>query len=141
MAEARQKEKTLASRSVTNASANDGWISLYGSLRGLARIHIWRAEIAHFRTQNLAYRKTGTEWEILGELALRLLHKDEARDAFQRCVDVKFSAKAYLRLLEIYTEAKDVQRSLWTAIRLTAITTDGIWKEVSQAQWLRVCSN
>jgi hypothetical protein len=35
-------------------------------------------------------------------------------------VDVKFSAKAYLRLLEMYTEARDVQRSLWTAIRLTA---------------------
>lgn len=81
---------------------------------------IWRAEIAHYRNQNLPYRKTGTEWEILGELALRLHHKDEAKDAFQRCVDAKFSAKAYLRLLEMYTELKDVQRSLWTALRLTA---------------------
>ncbi|KAK0528443.1 bud site selection protein [Tilletia horrida] len=81
---------------------------------------IWRAEVAHYRAQNLAYRKTGTEWEILGELALRLHHSAEARDAFQRCVETKFSAKALLRLLEIYTDAKDVQRSLWTAIRLTA---------------------
>ncbi|CAD6892515.1 unnamed protein product [Tilletia controversa] len=81
---------------------------------------IWRAEVAHYRSQNLAYRKTGTEWEILGELALRLHHSVEARDAFQRCVETKFSAKALLRLLEIYTDAKDVQRSLWTAIRLTA---------------------
>ncbi|SPO24172.1 related to BCH1 - Protein involved in transport at the trans-Golgi [Ustilago trichophora] len=121
MAEARQKEKN-AGFSFRDKRLCERWLDnlfmvLYEDLRVYT---IWRAEIAHFRTQNLAYRKTGTEWEILGELALRLLHKDEARDAFQRCVDVKFSAKAYLRLLEIYTEARDVQRSLWTAIRLTA---------------------
>ncbi|EPQ29697.1 uncharacterized protein PFL1_02917 [Pseudozyma flocculosa PF-1] len=81
---------------------------------------IWRAEIAHYRTQTLPYRKTGTEWEILGELALRLNHQEEGKEAFQRCVDAKFSAKAYLRLLGIYTEQRDVQRSLWTALRLTA---------------------
>ncbi|SJX65012.1 related to BCH1-Protein involved in transport at the trans-Golgi [Sporisorium reilianum f. sp. reilianum] len=121
MAEARQKEKNMGF-SFRDKRLCERWLDnlfmvLYEDLRVYT---IWRAEIAHFRTQNLAYRKTGTEWEILGELALRLLHKDEARDAFQRCVDVKFSAKAYLRLLEIYTEARDVQRSLWTAIRLTA---------------------
>lgn len=121
MAEARQKEKNTGF-SFRDKRLCERWLDnlfmvLYEDLRVYT---IWRAEIAHFRAQNLAYRKTGTEWEILGELALRLLHKDEARDAFQRCVDVKFSAKAYLRLLEIYTEAKDVQRSLWTAIRLTA---------------------
>ncbi|KAN0059672.1 bud site selection protein [Thecaphora frezii] len=81
---------------------------------------IWRAEIAHFRAQSLPYRKTGTEWEILGELAMRLHHEDEAKDAFQRCVDTKFSAKAYLRLLSLYTQQRDLQRSLWTALRLTA---------------------
>ncbi|KAJ1025910.1 hypothetical protein NDA16_002536 [Ustilago loliicola] len=121
MAEARQKEKNTGF-SFRDKRLCERWLDnlfmvLYEDLRVYT---IWRAEIAHFRGQNLAYRKTGTEWEILGELALRLLHKDEARDAFQRCVDVKFSAKAYLRLLEMYTEARDVQRSLWTAIRLTA---------------------
>lgn len=121
MAEARQKEKNTGF-SFRDKRLCERWLDnlfmvLYEDLRVYT---IWRAEIAHFRSQNLAYRKTGTEWEILGELALRLLHKEEARDAFQRCVDVKFSAKAYLRLLEIYTEARDVQRSLWTAIRLTA---------------------
>ncbi|GAC71447.1 hypothetical protein PANT_3c00031 [Moesziomyces antarcticus T-34] len=121
MAEARQKEKNTGF-SFRDKRLCERWLDnlfmvLYEDLRVYT---IWRAEIAHFRTQNLAYRKTGTEWEILGELALRLLHADEAREAFQRCVDVKFSAKAYLRLLEMYTEARDVQRSLWTAIRLTA---------------------
>ncbi len=121
MAEARQKEKNTGF-SFRDKRLCERWLDnlfmvLYEDLRVYT---IWRAEIAHFRAQNLAYRKTGTEWEILGELALRLLHGDEAREAFQRCVDVKFSAKAYLRLLEMYTESRDVQRSLWTAIRLTA---------------------
>ncbi|RSH88815.1 hypothetical protein EHS25_003043 [Saitozyma podzolica] len=48
------------------------------------------------------FLKSGTEWEILGELALRLHHKEEAKDAFQRCLDAKFSAKALLKLLEIW---------------------------------------
>ncbi|CCF50111.1 hypothetical protein NDA11_000852 [Ustilago hordei] len=123
IAEARQNQKNTGEfSSFRDKRLCERWLDnlfmvLYEDLRVYT---IWRAEIAHFRTQNLAYRKTGTEWEILGELALRLLHKDEARDAFQHCVDLKFSAKAYLRLLEIYTEAGDVRRSLWTAIRLTA---------------------
>jgi uncharacterized protein HemY len=59
------------------------------------------------------------QWEILGELALRLHHKEEAKDAFQRCLDAKFSAKALLKLLEMYATEGDLQRSLGVAIRLT----------------------
>jgi uncharacterized protein HemY len=59
------------------------------------------------------------QWEILGELALRLHHKEEAKDAFQRCLDAKFSAKAMLKLLEMYATEGDLQRSLGVAIRLT----------------------
>lgn len=35
----------------------------------------WRAEVNHYKTQKLAYRRTGTEWELLGDLALRLWHE------------------------------------------------------------------
>jgi len=80
---------------------------------------IFRAEVAHFKTQHLAYRKNSSEWEILGELGLRLHHKEEAKDAFQRCLDGKFSSKAWLRLLEMYSDEGDLQRALNAAIRLT----------------------
>lgn len=80
---------------------------------------IWRAEVSHFKTQHMSYRKTGTEWEILGELALRLQHREEAKDAFQRCLEAKFSAKALLKLLEMYANEGDLQRTLNVAIRLT----------------------
>jgi hypothetical protein len=68
----------------------------------------------------MSYKKTGTEWEILGELALRLHHKEEAKDAFQRCLDQKFSARALLPLLEMYAADADLSRTLNAAIRLTA---------------------
>lgn len=47
-------------------------------------------------------------------------HKEEAKDAFQRALDAKFSAKAWLKLLEFYADEGDVQRSLNAAIRLSA---------------------
>jgi lipopolysaccharide biosynthesis regulator YciM len=48
------------------------------------------------------------------------LHKEEAKEAYQRCLDIKFSAKAWMRLLEIYSDEGDLQRSLNAAIRLAA---------------------
>ena len=48
---------------------------------------IFRAEVAHFKTQHVAYRKTGLEWEILGDLGSRLYHSEEAKEAYQRCLD------------------------------------------------------
>lgn len=108
--------------SFTNKRLCERWLdNLFMVLYEDLRIYtIWRAELAHYRNQSLPYKKTGTEWEILGELALRLHHKEEAKDAYQRCIEAKFSAKAYLRLLEFYAEARDVQRSLWMSLRLTA---------------------
>ncbi len=47
-----------------------------------------------------------------GELALRLQHREEAKDAFQRCLEAKFSAKALLKLLEMYANEGDLQRTL-----------------------------
>lgn len=60
------------------------------------------------------------QWEILGELALRLHHKEEAKDAFQRCLDAKFSSRALVRLMEMYAADGDLPRTLNAAIRLTA---------------------
>lgn len=93
------------------------FLVLYEDLRVYT---IWRAEISHFQTQHMSYRKTGTEWEILGELALRLHHRDEAKDAFQRCLDAKFSARSLLRLLDMYAADADLPRTLNAAIKLTA---------------------
>lgn len=72
-----------------------------------------------YRSPDMSYRKTGTEWEILGDLALRLQHKEEAKDAYQRCLDSKFSAKSWQKLLETYADEGDLQKTLNAATRLT----------------------
>lgn len=79
---------------------------------------IWRAEIAHFTNASLAYRKTGTEWEILGSLSQRLHHKEESKQSFIKCVEIKFSAKAWMNLLEYYADEGDLERGVNAAIRL-----------------------
>ncbi|WWC90631.1 uncharacterized protein L201_005567 [Kwoniella dendrophila CBS 6074] len=63
----------------------------------------------------------------VSELASRLHHKEEAKDAFQRCLDSKFSAKALIKLLEMYSHEGDLQRTLNAAIRLTTWYMDAAY--------------
>ncbi|TBU31423.1 chaps-domain-containing protein [Dichomitus squalens] len=82
---------------------------------------IFRAEVAHFKTQHVAYRKTGLEWEILGDLGMRLHHKEEAKEAYQRCLDTpRYSSKPWSKLLDMYADEGDIQRSLQAAVRVAA---------------------
>lgn len=98
--------------------------SSYYELNSSQDLRVWtifRAEVAHYKTQHIAYKKTGMEWEILGDLGLRLNHKEEAKEAYQRCLDsMRFSLKPWLKLLEMYSDEGDLQRSLQAAIRVAA---------------------
>ena len=77
--------------------------------------------MAHFKTQHVAYRKTGLEWEILGDLGLRLHHKEEAKEAYQRCLDTpRYSQKPWSKLMEMYADEGDIQRCVQAAIRVAA---------------------
>jgi len=82
---------------------------------------IFRAEVAHFKTQHVAYRKTGMEWEVLGDLGIRLHHKEEAKEAYQRCIDTpRYTVKPWAKLMEMYADEGDIQRCIQTAIRVAA---------------------
>lgn len=72
---------------------------------------MFRAEVAHSKTQYVAYRKTELEWEILGEIELRLRHNEEAKEAYQRCLDTpRYSHKPWAKLMEMYAdEASNVR--------------------------------
>ncbi|KAG0216425.1 hypothetical protein BGX31_000608, partial [Mortierella sp. GBA43] len=106
--------------SFSNKRLCDRWLDnlfmvLYEDLR---QYTIWRAEVQHFRNVQAPYRKSGTDWEIYGDLAVRLHHREEAKDAYQRCADQKFSAKALGRLLEIYAEEGQLHKTMEVAIKL-----------------------
>jgi hypothetical protein len=61
---------------------------------------IWRTEMAQYRQQQLLYKKSAEEWEILGELAERLHHEEEALEAYEGCLQIRFSPKAMRGVLK-----------------------------------------
>ncbi|KZV76577.1 chaps-domain-containing protein [Peniophora sp. CONT] len=127
----KEEKKEKEPFSFSNKRLCERWLDnlfmvLYEDLRVWT---IFRAEIAHFKTQHVAYRKTGAEWEILGELGLRLYHREEAKECFQRSLDssrgkpddrIRWSPKPWVRLLEMYAEEGDLMRTLQSGIRVAA---------------------
>ncbi|KAJ3863992.1 Chs5p-Arf1p-binding proteins-domain-containing protein [Lentinula novae-zelandiae] len=118
-----QTQSGSESFSFSNKRLCERWLDnlfmvLYEDLRVWT---IFRAEVAHFKTQHVAYRKTGLEWEILGDLGMRLHHKEEAKEAYQRCLDTpRYSQKPWAKLMDMYAEEGDIQRCIQTAIRVAA---------------------
>lgn len=84
---------------------------------------IWRTDMARAKQGQEAtseYQKSAEEWEILGELADRLHHPDEAVEAYQACLRVRFSPKAMHAVLKMYERQGRYQEMLQTMIRLIA---------------------
>lgn len=71
--------------------------------------------------EGLLYRKTGAEWEIYGDLSSRLGHLDEAKESYRLCLEQKFSAKSWLRLLEIHSDQGQIHNTLHCASKLAFI--------------------
>ena len=79
---------------------------------------IWRSEMAQASVQQLAYKKSAEEWEILGELAERLHHFPEAVEAYQACLDVRYSPKAMRGVLKLFEGRADVRGTVGALISL-----------------------
>jgi Chs5-Arf1p-binding protein BUD7/BCH1 len=79
---------------------------------------IWRTEMAQYRQQALPYKKSAEEWEILGELAERLHHKEEAIDAYMACLQTRFSPKALKGIAAMQEREGDHKAALASLIRL-----------------------
>ncbi|KAI9704253.1 MAG: hypothetical protein M1836_007114 [Candelina mexicana] len=81
---------------------------------------IWRTEMAQYRQQQIQYKKSAEEWEILGELAERLHHPEEAVEAYEACLRIRFSPKAMKGVLKVYERDGDGRKMLGSLIRLVA---------------------
>ncbi|EAA63693.1 hypothetical protein AN3122.2 [Aspergillus nidulans FGSC A4] len=106
------KNKRLCERWLDNL-----FMVLYEDLRIYT---IWRTEVAQYRQQAMEYKKSATEWEILGELAERLHHFDEAIEAYQACLSIRFSPKAMRGILKLHEKQNDTRGMLSALIRLIA---------------------
>ena len=94
---------------------------------------IWRTEMGQYRQQQMQYKKSASEWEILGDLAERLHHNNEALEAYQQCLNIRFSPKAMRGMLRMYEKRGDTRNALACLIRL--ITWQYRWySEVSRSQ-------
>ncbi|CAD6499814.1 BgTH12-03921 [Blumeria graminis f. sp. triticale] len=96
------------------------WLdSLFMVLYEDLRIYtIWRTEMAQYRAQQMHYKKSAEEWEILGSLAERLQHKSEAIEAYRACLSIRFSPKALKGILSDFEVEKNPRDTVASVIRL-----------------------
>jgi hypothetical protein len=79
---------------------------------------IWRTEMAQYRAQSMSYKKSAEEWEILGSLAARLHHPDEAAEAYRACLNIRFSPKAVAGMLGELVKMRETRETVAAVIRL-----------------------
>ena len=88
------KKKRLCERWLDNL-----FMVLYEDLKAYT---MWQAESIHFQAQQVDYRKTTLEWEVLGQVAFRLKHFKEGSIAFHNALNGRFSSKATREILSYY---------------------------------------
>ncbi|KAF2673164.1 putative clathrin-coated vesiclec protein [Microthyrium microscopicum] len=106
----RLQNKRLCERWLDNL-----FMVLYEDLRVYT---IWRTEAAQYRQQQIMYKKSAEEWEILGQLAERLHHFEDAVEAWQACLQIRFSPNALRGVLKMYEKTGDVRMIIGAVIRL-----------------------
>ncbi|OAA35570.1 budding site selection protein [Metarhizium rileyi] len=79
---------------------------------------IWRTQMAQYRAQQMQYKKSAEEWEILGALAERLQHFDEAVEAYRACLSLRFSPKSLAGVLRVFRKTKNTRDTVAAVIRL-----------------------
>ncbi|KAK3307421.1 Chs5p-Arf1p-binding proteins-domain-containing protein [Chaetomium strumarium] len=106
---------------LNNKRLCERWLdSLFMVLYEDLRVYtIWRTQMAQYRAQSMQYKKSAEEWEILGSLAERLQHTDEAVEAYRACLAQRFSPKALAGILKVFEKTKGSTRDTVAAtIRL-----------------------
>ncbi|KAG7148552.1 hypothetical protein HYQ46_002601 [Verticillium longisporum] len=105
---------------LNNKRLCERWLdSLFMVLYEDLRVYtIWRTQMAQYRAQSMQYRKSAEEWEILGSLAERLQHTDEAMEAYRSCLATRFSPKALAGILRVFERNKNTREAVAAFIRL-----------------------
>ncbi|KAK4228596.1 Bud site selection protein 7 [Podospora fimiseda] len=107
---------------LNNKRLCERWLdSLFMVLYEDLRVYtIWRTQMAQYRAQSMVYKKSPEEWEILGSLAERLQHNDEAVEAYRHCLSTRFSPKALSGILKSFVREKLTKDAVAATIRLVA---------------------
>ncbi|KAK0743684.1 Chs5p-Arf1p-binding proteins-domain-containing protein [Schizothecium vesticola] len=105
---------------LNNKRLCERWLdSLFMVLYEDLRVYtIWRTQMAQYRAQSMQYKKSAEEWEILGSLADRLQHTDEAVEAYRACLSIRFSPKALSGILKVFESNRNTRETVAATIRL-----------------------
>ncbi|KAK4109080.1 budding site selection protein [Canariomyces notabilis] len=105
---------------LNNKRLCERWLdSLFMVLYEDLRVYtIWRTQMAQYRAQSMQYKKSAEEWEILGCLAERLQHVDEAVEAYRACLSQRFSPRALAGILKVFEKTKSTRDTVAATIRL-----------------------
>ncbi|KAB5572546.1 Chs5p-Arf1p-binding proteins-domain-containing protein [Coniochaeta sp. 2T2.1] len=105
---------------LNNKRLCERWLdSLFMVLYEDLRVYtIWRTQMAQYRAQSMQYKKSPEEWEILGALAERLQHTEEAVEAYRACLSQRFSPKALTGILRVFEKNKNTRETVAATIRL-----------------------
>ncbi|KAF2966366.1 hypothetical protein GQX73_g7207 [Xylaria multiplex] len=113
---------------LNNKRLCERWLdSLFMVLYEDLRVYtIWRTQMAQYRAQSMQYKKSAEEWEILGALAERLQHHDEAAEAYKACLAARFSPKALSGILRTFL--RGLQRQETTRDTIAAVIRLVTWQ-------------
>ncbi|KAI1308146.1 chaps-domain-containing protein [Xylaria venustula] len=105
---------------LNNKRLCERWLdSLFMVLYEDLRVYtIWRTQMAQYRAQSMQYKKSAEEWEILGALAERLQHHNEAAEAYKACLAARFSPKALSGILRVLQKTQSTSDTIGAVIRL-----------------------
>ncbi|KAJ2809070.1 bud site selection protein [Coemansia furcata] len=106
----------------------------------------WRSRMHNLRAtgQPVTYRYTQAEWEALGDLALRLRRPSEAREAYEYALAIRFSARAWQRLLEMHSgvymsmQQEEQKRHEGIPEPLPLTSNDSLMQALDAVVWLSV---
>lgn len=118
------RKKRLCERWLDNL-----FMLLYEDLRAYT---MWQAEFVHFQAQQMEYKKTTLEWEILGLIAFRLKHFKEGSVAFSNALGGRFSAKSQRELLKYFKMERAKILTKTTAGDVTVSAAHNYGKTVNQ---------
>ncbi|GEQ72186.1 hypothetical protein JCM33374_g5872 [Metschnikowia sp. JCM 33374] len=118
------KKKRLCERWLDNL-----FMLLYEDLRVYT---MWQAEYVHSQAQQMEYKKSTLEWEILGSIAFRLKHFKEGSVAFSNALRGRFSAKAQREILKYYQMERSKLISKTNVTDASKSATQNLTKTINQ---------
>jgi tetratricopeptide (TPR) repeat protein len=68
----------------------------------------------------VTHRKNGAEWEIYGNIAVRLGHQEDAVEAYRQCLDQMLSTSALIAMIRIYAKQGDILNCLQLVNRMVS---------------------